>query len=66
MACEASDSAPSSSGVSSIPTDTTIKQSCDDIIQEYHSYNVRNEKGVSFKRKRNLSRQLFSGCEARN
>ncbi|XP_015517212.2 centrosomin isoform X2 [Neodiprion lecontei] len=39
VTCEASDSAPSSSGISSIPTDTTIKQSCDDIIQEYHSYN---------------------------
>ncbi|XP_012262634.2 CDK5 regulatory subunit-associated protein 2 isoform X2 [Athalia rosae] len=37
--CEASDSAPSSSGVSSIPTDTTIKQGCDDILQEYHCYN---------------------------
>lgn len=38
--CEASDSAPSSSGVSSIPTDTTLKQTCDDILQEYQPYNV--------------------------
>ncbi|XP_025153819.1 centrosomin isoform X3 [Harpegnathos saltator] len=37
--CEASDSAPSSSGVSSIPTDTTLKQTCDDILQEYQPYN---------------------------
>ncbi|KAK2581531.1 hypothetical protein KPH14_005187 [Odynerus spinipes] len=37
--CDASDSAPSSSGVSSIPTDTTLKQTCEDIIQEYQSYN---------------------------
>jgi len=37
--CEASDSAPSSSGVSSIPTDTTLKQTCD-ILQEYQPYNV--------------------------
>ncbi|XP_043663945.1 interaptin isoform X7 [Vespula pensylvanica] len=37
--CEASDSAPSSSGVSSIPTDTTLKQTCEDIIQEYQTYN---------------------------
>jgi len=36
--CEASDSAPSSSGVSSIPTDTTLKQTCD-ILHEYQ-YNV--------------------------
>lgn len=38
--CEASDSAPSSSGVSSIPTDATLKQTCDDILQEYQPYNV--------------------------
>ncbi|XP_014477215.1 PREDICTED: centrosomin isoform X2 [Dinoponera quadriceps] len=37
--CEASDSAPSSSGVSSIPTDTTLKPICDDILQEYQPYN---------------------------
>ncbi|XP_032674103.1 centrosomin isoform X3 [Odontomachus brunneus] len=37
--CEASDSAPSSSGVSSIPTDTTLKQTCEDILQEYQPYN---------------------------
>ncbi|XP_011347719.1 centrosomin isoform X2 [Ooceraea biroi] len=37
--CEASDSAPSSSGVSSIPTDATLKQACDDILQEYQPYN---------------------------
>ncbi|XP_029157354.1 centrosomin isoform X2 [Nylanderia fulva] len=36
--CEASDSAPSSSGVSSIPTDTTLKQTCD-ILHEYQPYN---------------------------
>nr|XP_012226456.1 PREDICTED: centrosomin isoform X2 [Linepithema humile] len=36
--CEASDSAPSSSGVSSIPTDATLKQTCD-ILQEYQPYN---------------------------
>ncbi|XP_011261366.2 CDK5 regulatory subunit-associated protein 2 isoform X2 [Camponotus floridanus] len=36
--CEASDSAPSSSGVSSIPTDTTLKQTCD-ILHKYQSYN---------------------------
>lgn len=38
--CEASDSAPSSSGVSSIPTDTILKQTCEDIMQEYQTYNV--------------------------
>lgn len=38
--CEASDSAPSSSGVSSIPMDTMLKQTCDDVLQEYHPYNV--------------------------
>ncbi|XP_043499143.1 centrosomin isoform X3 [Polistes fuscatus] len=38
--CEASDSAPSSSGVSSIPTDSTLKQACDEIIQEYQNYNA--------------------------
>jgi centrosomin len=38
--CEASDSAPSSSGVSSIPTDATLKQACDDILQEYQPFNV--------------------------
>lgn len=38
--CEASDSAPSSSGVSSIPTETMLKQTCEDIMQEYQSYNV--------------------------
>jgi len=37
--CEASDSAASSSGVSSIPTDATLKQTCDDILQEYQPYN---------------------------
>lgn len=37
--CEASDSAPSSSGVSSIPTDVMLKQTCDDIMQEYQTYN---------------------------
>lgn len=37
--CEASDSAPSSSGVSSIPTDAMLKQTCD-ILQEYQPYNV--------------------------
>ncbi|XP_017766897.1 PREDICTED: centrosomin isoform X1 [Eufriesea mexicana] len=37
--CEASDSAPSSSGVSSIPTDTILKQTCEDIMQEYQTYN---------------------------
>ncbi|KAG7208405.1 hypothetical protein KM043_014637 [Ampulex compressa] len=37
--CEASDSAPSSSGVSSIPTDAILKQTCEDIMQEYQSYN---------------------------
>lgn len=36
--CEASDSAPSSSGVSSIPTDATLKQTCD-ILHEYQPYN---------------------------
>ncbi|XP_015592615.1 centrosomin isoform X3 [Cephus cinctus] len=39
VVCEASDSAPSSSGISSTPTDATVKQTCDDIMQEYHSYN---------------------------
>lgn len=38
--CEASDSAPSSSGVSSIPTETMLKQTCEDIMQEYQAYNV--------------------------
>ncbi|XP_076643396.1 phosphodiesterase 4D interacting protein centrosomin isoform X3 [Halictus rubicundus] len=37
--CDASDSAPSSSGVSSIPTDGILKQTCDDIMQEYQAYN---------------------------
>ncbi|XP_071875855.1 phosphodiesterase 4D interacting protein centrosomin isoform X2 [Bombus fervidus] len=37
--CEASDSAPSSSGVSSIPTETMLKQTCEDIMQEYQAYN---------------------------
>ncbi|XP_017882781.1 centrosomin isoform X2 [Ceratina calcarata] len=37
--CEASDSAPSSSGVSSIPADTLLKQTCEDIMQEYQAYN---------------------------
>ncbi|CAK9833756.1 CDK5 regulatory subunit-associated protein 2 [Anthophora retusa] len=37
--CEASDSAPSSSGVSSIPTDAILKQTCEDIMQEYQAYN---------------------------
>ncbi|XP_043252265.1 centrosomin isoform X1 [Colletes gigas] len=37
--CDASDSAPSSSGVSSLPTDAIIKQTCEDIMQEYQSYN---------------------------
>ena len=40
VVCETSDSAPSSSGVSSVPTETALKQNCDDIIQEYHSYDV--------------------------
>ncbi|XP_043476790.1 centrosomin isoform X3 [Leptopilina heterotoma] len=39
VVCETSDSAPSSSGVSSVPTEAALKQTCDDIIQEYHSYN---------------------------
>ncbi|XP_051158815.1 centrosomin-like isoform X3 [Leptopilina boulardi] len=39
VVCETSDSAPSSSGVSSVPTEIALKQTCDDIIQEYHSYN---------------------------
>ncbi|XP_014605591.1 PREDICTED: centrosomin isoform X2 [Polistes canadensis] len=38
--CEACDSAPSSSGISSIPTDSTLKQTCDEIIQEYQNYNA--------------------------
>lgn len=38
--CDASDSAPSSSGVSSIPADTILKQTCEDIMQEYQLYNV--------------------------
>lgn len=42
VVCEASDSAPSSSGVSSVPTEAALKQTCDDIIQEYHSYNVKS------------------------
>ncbi|XP_078050206.1 phosphodiesterase 4D interacting protein centrosomin isoform X2 [Augochlora pura] len=37
--CDGSDSAPSSSGVSSIPTDGILKQTCEDIMQEYQSYN---------------------------
>ncbi|XP_032453155.1 centrosomin isoform X6 [Nasonia vitripennis] len=37
--CEASDSAPSSSGISSIPPDVASKQACDDILNEYHTYN---------------------------
>ncbi|KOC62941.1 Centrosomin [Habropoda laboriosa] len=37
--CEASDSAPSSSGVSSIPTEAMLKQTCEDIMQEYQAYN---------------------------
>nr|XP_012143776.1 PREDICTED: centrosomin isoform X3 [Megachile rotundata] len=37
--CEASDSAPSSSGVSSIPTEAILKQTCEDIMQEYQTYN---------------------------
>lgn len=41
VVCETSDSAPSSSGVSSVPTEIALKQTCDDIIQEYHSYNVK-------------------------
>ncbi|XP_018351715.1 PREDICTED: centrosomin isoform X2 [Trachymyrmex septentrionalis] len=36
--CEASDSTASSSGVSSIPTDAMLKQTCD-ILQEYQPYN---------------------------
>ena len=39
VVCETSDSAPSSSGVSSVPTESALKQSCDD-IQEYHCYDV--------------------------
>ncbi|KAK0094120.1 hypothetical protein PV326_011778 [Microctonus aethiopoides] len=39
VVCETSDSAPSSSGVSSVPTDTNLKQQCDDIMQDFHSYN---------------------------
>ncbi|XP_043275851.1 centrosomin isoform X2 [Venturia canescens] len=39
VVCEASDSAPSSSGVSSIPTDNGHKQTCEDLLQEYHTYN---------------------------
>ncbi|XP_018301721.1 centrosomin isoform X4 [Mycetomoellerius zeteki] len=35
--CEASDSTASSSGVSSIPTDATLKQTCD-VLQEYQPY----------------------------
>ncbi|XP_076239387.1 phosphodiesterase 4D interacting protein centrosomin isoform X2 [Calliopsis andreniformis] len=37
--CDASDSAPSSSGISSIPGDTILKQTCEDVMQEYQSYN---------------------------
>lgn len=37
--CDASDSAPSSSGVSSIPADGILKQTCEDIMQEYQAYN---------------------------
>ncbi|XP_053980888.1 centrosomin isoform X1 [Hylaeus volcanicus] len=37
--CDASDSAPSSSGVSSLPADAILKQTCEDIMQEYQSYN---------------------------
>ncbi|XP_063983837.1 centrosomin-like isoform X3 [Diachasmimorpha longicaudata] len=36
VVCETSDSAPSSSGISSIPTDGRLKQTCDDLIQEFH------------------------------
>nr|XP_034190787.1 centrosomin isoform X2 [Osmia lignaria] len=36
--CEASDSAPSSSGVSSIPTEAILKQTCEDFMQEYPAY----------------------------
>ncbi|XP_012286950.1 centrosomin isoform X2 [Orussus abietinus] len=41
VVCETSDSAPSSSGISSIPIDGTLKQNCDD-IQDYHNYNGFN------------------------
>lgn len=41
VACEASDSAPSSSGISSIPLDVASKPSCEDIMNEYHVFNVR-------------------------
>lgn len=39
VVCEASDSAPSSSGISSIPSDVATKQSCDN-LHEYQPYNV--------------------------
>lgn len=40
VVCENSDSAPSSSGISSIPADIASKQACDDIIHEYLPFNV--------------------------
>lgn len=55
--CETSDSAPSSSGVSSIPTDTTLKQTCEDIIQEYQTYNVSIYK--SFKKRTCLTNHFL-------
>ncbi|XP_015112494.1 centrosomin isoform X3 [Diachasma alloeum] len=36
VVCETSDSAPSSSGISSIPADGGLKQTCDDLMQEFH------------------------------
>ncbi|XP_011314286.1 centrosomin isoform X2 [Fopius arisanus] len=36
VVCETSDSAPSSSGISSIPADGTLKQTCDDLLQVFH------------------------------
>ena len=46
VVCEASDSAPSSSGVSSIPADANHKQTCDDLFQEYQTYNVSRFTGL--------------------
>lgn len=43
VVCETSDSAPSSSGVSSVPTEIALKQTRDDIIQDYHSCNVNSK-----------------------
>lgn len=48
VVCETSDSAPSSSGVSSVPTESNLKQPCDDILQEFHSYNVSEYSNFTF------------------